>query len=144
MGGPPKKITRPTCALVLRQPWASLVASGRQTILLRKWPPKFRGDLVIVASHYRDFAGIKKYDPDWKFPLDVALAIVTLLDVRAARPSDREGALREPVGNYALVLSPPIRLVDPPPIIRRLGMLSRGFLPLTPEIQAEIRRSAKP
>jgi hypothetical protein len=37
-------------AIVLKSPWAEMVASGRKTIETRTWPTKYRGPLLIIAS----------------------------------------------------------------------------------------------
>lgn len=37
-------------AISLHQPWASLIARGLKTIETRRWPTKFRGDLLIVST----------------------------------------------------------------------------------------------
>jgi hypothetical protein len=37
-------------AISIRQPWASLIATGRKTIETRKWRTEYRGDILIVSS----------------------------------------------------------------------------------------------
>ena len=37
-------------ALSVKQPWASLIASGQKTIETRTWRTDYRGDLLIVSS----------------------------------------------------------------------------------------------
>lgn len=37
-------------ALSLKQPWASMIASGEKTIETRRWYTSFRGDLLICSS----------------------------------------------------------------------------------------------
>lgn len=37
-------------ALSLKEPWASLVASGEKIIETRTWPTQYRGPLLIVGS----------------------------------------------------------------------------------------------
>jgi len=37
-------------AISLHQPWASLIARGRKTIETRRWPTRYRGDLLIVST----------------------------------------------------------------------------------------------
>jgi hypothetical protein len=60
-------------ALSVRQPWASLIASGTKTIETRTWNTKFRGDILIVASK----------NPKVKnLPTGVALAIVSIVDCK--------------------------------------------------------------
>ena len=44
-------------AISLKQPWASLIVSGRKTIELRTWNTKFRGEFYIHASKTTDGHG---------------------------------------------------------------------------------------
>ncbi len=44
----------PKLALSLKQPWAALLAAGRKTIEVRKWPTPVRGTVVIHASKVPD------------------------------------------------------------------------------------------
>ena len=37
-------------AISLHQPGASMIADGTKTIETRRWPTKFRGDLLIVST----------------------------------------------------------------------------------------------
>lgn len=46
--------------LSLKQPFASLLASGLKTIELRKWNTFFRGEFLIHASKTIDFESIKR------------------------------------------------------------------------------------
>ncbi len=41
-------------ALSLKQPWAALLASGRKTIEVRKWPTARRGRILIHAARVSD------------------------------------------------------------------------------------------
>jgi hypothetical protein len=41
-------------ALSLKQPWAALLAAGRKTIEVRRWPTEFRGRVLIHASSVPD------------------------------------------------------------------------------------------
>jgi hypothetical protein len=41
-------------ALSLKQPWAALLASGRKTIEIRRWPTKRRGPVLIHAARNAD------------------------------------------------------------------------------------------
>ena len=47
-------VPRRNYALSLKQPWAALVASGRKTIEVRKWPTTIRGRIFIHAAQVRD------------------------------------------------------------------------------------------
>ncbi len=84
-------------ALSVRQPWASLIASGRKTIELRSWSTKYRGPLLILAgsSPWRGDHGHELG------PLGVVVGIVELVGCREFRQSDQaascvpENVLRE-------------------------------------------------
>src|SRR5438105_2711773 len=41
-------------ALSLKQPWAALLASGRKTVEVRKWPTTRRGRVLIHAARVSD------------------------------------------------------------------------------------------
>ena len=69
-------------ALSLKQPWASLIASGKKTLETRTWPTNYRGDLLICSS--------KK--PKGQGPTGVALCLVEVVDCRPMFPEDEEAA----------------------------------------------------
>ncbi len=69
-------------ALSVKQPWASMIASGRKTIELRSWQTRYRGRLMICASK----------NPDHPPPVGCALAIVTLVYCKRATQADEERA----------------------------------------------------
>ena len=88
----------PLKAFCVRQPWASLIASGRKTLELRSWATHKRGPLVIVASAGRsvsddgeDAAARLGLDVD-ELPRGAALCVVDLLDSRPMRPEDAKAA----------------------------------------------------
>lgn len=68
-------------AISLKQPWASLVASGEKTIETRKWPTTYRGDVLIVSSKSPNIA-----------PAGQALAIVEIVDCRPMTKADEVAA----------------------------------------------------
>jgi len=74
-------------ALSIRQPWASLIASGHKTIETRSWQTPYRGDLLICAARIRA-AACEPAD----LPTGVALAVVRLIDVRPMKPGDAAAA----------------------------------------------------
>jgi hypothetical protein len=47
-------MTRAHLALSLKQPWATLLAHGRKTIEIRRWPTNRRGRILIHAARIPD------------------------------------------------------------------------------------------
>ena len=37
-------------ALVVKEPWATMIVTGEKTIELRKWNTKFRGEFLVHAA----------------------------------------------------------------------------------------------
>jgi hypothetical protein len=63
--------------LSVKQPWASLIASGRKTVELRTWSTSYRGPIIICASQS------PRRGTSYEIgPLGVAVCLVNLLDVR--------------------------------------------------------------
>lgn len=114
-------------ALSVRQPWASLIAAGVKTIELRSWRTRHRGPLVIVASTIPACAAARGC------PRGVTVALVDLLDVRPARPSDARAACVAECARagFAWELGNVQRLA-PEPVRGRLGLfeLSTGLVRL--------------
>lgn len=107
--------------IVLRQPWASLVAEGEKTIELRTWSTKHRGPLLIVAGRGVDHADAKRLRRT-REPAGVTLCVVDLVDVReATRADDSAACCAVTSGEFAWVLANP-RAVTRMPIIGRLGL----------------------
>jgi hypothetical protein len=78
--------------LSVRQPWASLIASGRKTIELRSRRTHYRGPLIICAAS-------RPWDGEHDFelgPMGVCVALVELVDCRPATPSDADAACVAP------------------------------------------------
>lgn len=84
-------------ALVLRQPWASLVALGVKRIEIRSWTTRHRGDLLIVSGKRADVEALEhaasfmdgdtsSTSTDW--PRGVAVCLAQLVDVRPLTPRD--------------------------------------------------------
>ncbi len=93
--------------LSLRQPWASLVASGRKTIEVRSWRTHYRGPLVICAS------ARPRHPP---LPAGEAVCVVELIDVRPLTAADLPAACLdqiEPEGLFAWVLRGAVPLPEP-------------------------------
>lgn len=74
--------------LSVRQPWASLIASGEKTIELRSWSTRYRGDLLILAGG-EPWKGDHGHEIG---PLGVSLCLVRLVDVRPFLPGEDTAA----------------------------------------------------
>jgi hypothetical protein len=99
-------------ALSVRQPWASLIASGKKTIEVRSWRTHYRGPLLICAAKRPSGLG----------PAGVALAVANLVDVRHFRRGDARAACIEATsGDFAWVLGD-VRRIDPFPVAGKLKM----------------------
>jgi hypothetical protein len=108
-------------ALCVRQPWASLIATGRKGIELRSWRTHHRGPLVIVASASADREALRLF-PECVALRGVTVALVDVLDVRLATPDDAATALREPPsGIFAWCLGN-VRPLPPRAVRRQLGL----------------------
>lgn len=139
--------------LSLRQPWASLIASGRKTIEVRSWRTHYRGPLVICAS-------ARPRQPP--LPSGAAVCVVELIDVRPLAADDLPAACLPEIeieGLFAWVLSGavplsepfgPIRgrlkLFDPPAGLRELcrPLLSARELDATPLVAEQRLSGATP
>ncbi|MGD9638356.1 MAG: ASCH domain-containing protein [Alphaproteobacteria bacterium] len=58
-------------ALSIRQPWAYLIVNGYKSVENRKWPTKFRGEVLIHAGKNLDLEGlkwIKEHHPEINLP----------------------------------------------------------------------------
>jgi len=73
-------------AISLKQPWATLIASGKKTIETRTWPTNYRGDLLICASKRPKRNG---------YPAGCALCIVNVIDCRPMTKADEQAACCE-------------------------------------------------
>ena len=71
--------------LSIRQPWASLIASGKKTLEVRTWPCKYRGRILICASRSRE-----KLSDD--LPRGVTICLATIIACRAMEPGDVQAA----------------------------------------------------
>ena len=79
-------------ALSVRQPWASLIASGRKTVELRSWATKYRGPLLILAG-----SSVWRGEHAWPIgPRGVSVCVVELVDCREMTPDDAELACLVP------------------------------------------------
>ena len=99
-------------ALSVKQPWASMIASGVKTIETRTWYTEYRGPLLICSSK----------QPTGQGPTGKALCVVDLVDCRRMRSGDQAAAgcvVYE--GAYSWVLAN-VRLVEPFPVKGMLGL----------------------
>ena len=116
-------------ALSVRQPFASLIVTGLKTIEWRLWQVKYRGDLLICAGAtpadiYYEFDQQQARE---KWPLGVAVGIISVVDCRAFQSNDLEAAYMEecpsdPIG-YAWVLENP-REIKPFPVKGKLNFFN--------------------
>lgn len=107
--------------LSVRQPWASLIDSGRKSIELRSWSTKYRGPVLILAG-----SGIwRGSEHPITGPRGVSLCIVDLIDVRAVTPADSDAAciVPPPGFDFAWMLGNP-RPVRQVPVKGKLGLYS--------------------
>ncbi len=115
-------------ALSVKQPWASMIASGRKTIETRTWDTKYRGPLLICAGQSPDAAALVRFGAspaDWeqKYPTGIALCVVSLLTVEPMTARDEVAAClpRRP-GLFAWRLGPIVAPVRPFPVRGQLGL----------------------
>ena len=99
-------------ALSVRQPWASLIASGKKTIEVRSWRTHYRGPLLICAA--------KK--PRGLGAVGVALAVVNLVGVRRFQRGDARAACFEATTDQFAWLLGNVRRIDPIPVTGKLKM----------------------
>lgn len=102
-------------ALSIRQPWASLIASGEKTIEVRTWKTAYRGPLIVCVSQSPRIASL---------PTGVALVVVELIDSRPIVAADSIAACCDvdPSTEFAWVLSSPRVLSEPQPVKGKLGI----------------------
>lgn len=105
-------------ALSVRQPWASLIASGRKTIELRSRPTRHRGPLLICAAQNADARHVAAWTDG---PRGVAVCVVEVVDCRPATSADDAAACHPAAGLWAWVLADP-RVITPRPVRGQLAM----------------------
>lgn len=113
-------------ALVVRQPWASLIASGEKTIEVRSWRTDYRGPLLICAAKAHSGAWVREITvprplPILDGPRGVMICVVDLVDIKRGSIVHRWDAGIDPTGQFAWVLANP-RPVKQLPIVGRLGL----------------------
>ena len=113
-------------ALSLKQPFAELIVSGKKTIELRNWNPKFRGEFLIHASKIPDKKAMKEFGFN-ELPLGKIIGKAKLIEVKKyddekEHKKDKNKHLaNDSWGNYGFVLENPQRIKP----INAKGML--GF-----------------
>ncbi len=115
-------------ALSVKQPWASMIASGKKTIETRTWTTAYRGPILICAGQSPDVAAMRRFGvvPDgWedRYPPGVALCVVQLLDVTPMTQADEVAACcaRYP-GAFAWRFSPIVAPVARVAVRGQLGL----------------------
>ncbi len=78
-------------ALSIRQPHASMIASGVKTIEYRSWGTKHRGDLLIVAAAY-----VPRLKQHRDLVRGCVVCLVKLVDVIEVEPRVHAWILSEP------------------------------------------------
>ena len=101
--------------LSVKQPWASLIASGRKTVELRSWDTRYRGPIIICASA-RPHLGTSHA----LGPLGVTTCLVNLVDVRPCQPGDSH--LWEPGPRDLAWVLELVRPLPPVPVSGRLSL----------------------
>lgn len=120
-------------ALSLKQPWASLIASGKKTIETRVWPTSYRGDLLICASKTIDKPAMKYFQEDlfsdsikMEYPTGVAICVVELYDCGVMTKADEEKAMCDVYGEGRWKAKSfflrNIRAIEPFPVTGELGI----------------------
>ena len=122
-------------AISIRQPWATLIATGEKTLELRSWKTRYRGPLLICAGKTPDDIYFE-FDPEEaaeNLPLGVAVATVELVDVRpfdAKKDSEAafyEGDPSEPDPEFAWVLENPVMFEKPFHVKGKQGLFEVDF-----------------
>ncbi len=126
-------------ALSLKQPWATLIASGQKTIETRMWPTNYRGELLICSSKKPDkymdaicsdlFSDYSEED----FPLGVALCVVELYDCQTMTKEHEAAAMCEVYGEGRWKAKSfflrNIRRIKPLPVKGQLGIFDVDIKP---------------
>lgn len=85
-------------ALCVRQPWATLIATGAKTLEVRNRVTRYRGPLLICTSAAREISrdgwdAIRAFGLDTsKFRYGIALAVVRLINSRPMTLNDEQRA----------------------------------------------------
>jgi len=108
-------------ALSIKQPWASLIATGLKTIETRTWPTNYRGELLIVSSKTQYPKNLPLGNCGCLL-LGHALCVAKIVDCRPMTKSDEKAAMCDVYENaFAWVLED-IRKLEPFPVKGQLGL----------------------
>ena len=109
-------------AIVIRQPWAELIARGEKVLEVRRWRTSHRGEILIAAGKSPDYAAMVRrgMDGEEPGPTGVAVAIaeltatweITIFDQKRAGLLDCELAEWMRPGAWAWELAN-VRRVEP-------------------------------
>ncbi len=100
-------------AITIKQPWASLIMTGRKTIETRTWSTKYRGMLLLHSSA----------KPKSQGPAGVVLGVIKVVDVRRMVKADEGAACCSMYpGAYAWVIRKVAKLATYIPCRGRLGL----------------------
>ena len=101
-------------AISIKQPWASLIASGIKTLEIRQWPTLHRGPLLIVSSRRPVIDGHRHGQ---------ALCIVNVTDCRKMTRDDPPFAcIREFYVDYYSWVLGDVQLVEPFNVLGQLRL----------------------
>lgn len=111
-------------ALSVKQPWASLIATGHKTIETRTWKTNYRGPILICSSLQRDKVATAWWSVTYPSlstsPVGVCMCTAELVDCRPMVDEDQQVAMCG-MAPYAWVLAN-VKVVEPKPIKGKLGL----------------------
>ena len=125
--------------IVIKQPWADLIAAGEKSLEIRSWSTSYRGPVLITSGaraatceHARRWTNERPVDPS---RLGITVCVVDLVDVREGATRDARAAGGfDPTGYFSWVLRSPRAVRDlpvkgglglrhaDPAIVRKLGL----------------------
>jgi hypothetical protein len=98
-------------AISVKEPWASLIRSGKKTIETRTWKTHYRGPLLICASK----------TPELEFS-GKAVCVVELVDCRVMEKSDETDACCEIYPDAKAWILRDVQLIEPFPVKGQLRL----------------------
>lgn len=100
-------------AISVKEPWATLIASGKKTIETRTWNTKYRSDVLICASQRPKTPASGK-----------ALCVVTIADSREMVKGDQVAAQCNTYPNAKSWVLVNLRKIRPFPVKGQLGFFN--------------------